>query len=288
MARIAYVNGAYQRLDDAGISIQDRGFQFADGIYEVIVVIDGEPWDFEGHLSRWERSLQELEIAAPVGPAVLALILKRVLRVNRLTNALVYFQATRGPAPRDHIFPADPTASLVVTAKPFDLEAANRRAAKGVSVISTPDLRWKRVDIKSVSLLPNVLAKENARKGGAAEAWLLQDGEIVTEGASSNAWMIDADDRLVTHPTGHSILGGITRATVKSVAEALQLTVEERAFTLKEAINAKEAFLTSATSFVTPVVKIDEKNIGDGTPGPLATRLREAYINSSRGAEFIR
>ncbi len=282
MARIAYVNGAFERIGEARVPVEDRGYQFADGVYEVVLVIGRRMWDAEGHFERWRRSLKELSIDAPMGEPAMRAIVKKLVRRNRLSDALVYMQATRGVAVRNHAFPTTPTSpSIVMTARPFSLAAADRVAAKGVGVILTEDIRWGRVDIKSTSLLPNAIAKDAARRAGAVEAWLHRDGDI-TEGASSNAWIVDAEGRLVTHPKGNAILGGITRASVIACAEELQLQVVERPFSVEEARAAREAFITSATNLVTPVVRIDDGEIGDGAPGPIALRLREAYVSRSR------
>jgi len=277
MGRIAYVNGRYVPHEDARVHIEDRGYQFADGIYEVCVVINGRYWDMEGHLDRMDRSLRELKIDPPMDRAALKVVMAEVLRRNRLKNALVYIQATRGVAPRNHPFPEQPVlTSLVMTAKRFDIDQSDVKAQKGVSVISQPDIRWGRVDIKTVNLLPNVLAKQAAAEAGAAEALLVRDGHV-TECSASNAWIVDKDGALITHPKGNSILGGITRAKVLACAEELQIKVIERAFTLDEAKAAPEAFLTAATNFVMPIVSIDGAQIADGKPGPVARRLREAY-----------
>jgi len=278
MPRIAYVNGAYVRLRDAAVHIEDRGYQFADGIYEVALFVAGRFWDLDGHLARWERSLKALEIPAPMSERALRAVIRRLVTVNRLGDCYVYMQATRGVASRNHPFPVEGTASsLVLTVKPLNLAKLNANAAKGISVITQPDIRWGRVDIKSVGLLPNILAKEQARRVGAGEAWLVRNGKV-TEGGSSNAWIIDKSGALVTHPLGNEILGGITRQTVIRCAELLQLRVEERAFSVEEAKAAKEAFITSAMNLVTPVISIDGSQIGDGKPGPVARRLRDAYI----------
>lgn len=283
MARIAYVNGAYVPLAEATVNVEDRGYQFADGVYEVCLVVAGRFWDEEGHFDRLDRSLAALAIPAPAGRRALRLIAREVLRRNRLRDAFVYIQVTRGVAARNHAFPTRPIPpSLVVTAKRFDLEKNERQAARGVSVITVPDIRWGRVDIKSISLLPNVLAKQAAARDGAAEAWLVRDGKV-TEGASSNAWIVTDAGEIVTHPLTNEILGGITRQTVMSCAETLQLKVAERPFSLAEAQSAREAFLTSATNLVMPVVALDERKIGDGRPGPMARRLREAYIRHCAG-----
>lgn len=284
MARIAYVNGRYVRQDMAAASIEDRGYQFADGIYEVCLVIGGRLWDLDGHLARMERSLAELRIERPMGRAALEVVIGELLRRNRLADALVYIQTTRGVAPRNHAFPTSVTAPVMVaTARPFDLDASDAQAERGVGVITQEDIRWGRVDIKTISLLPNVLAKQAAAEAGCAEAWLVRDGRV-TEGSSSNAWIVAADGALVTHPKSREILGGITRETAIACAHDLQIKVREEAFTLEEAKTAREAFITSATSLVMPVAAIDGAPVGDGAPGPVALRLREAYKNRARAA----
>ena len=278
MPRIAYVNGAYVPLEDASVHIEDRGYQFADGIYEVVLRVGGRFWDLEGHLKRWARSLSELEIRAPISEAALRTVIAKLVEKNRLGDCMIYMQATRGVASRNHPFPAADTApALVLTAKPIDLEKLNARASKGVAVITRPDIRWGRVDIKTVGLLPNCLAKEAAVRENAVEAWLVKDGKV-TEGSSSNAWIVDDKGQLITHPLGHEILGGITRQTAIACAESLQMKVVERAFTVDEALKAREAFITSAMNLVTPVIAIDGKKVGEGAPGPVATRLRARYV----------
>ena len=278
MARIAYVNGAYVPLHKASVHIEDRGYQFGDGIYEVAVNVCGRFWDLDGHLARWARSLRELEIAEPMSERALRVVISRLIAKNRLRDCYIYMQASRGVAPRNHPFPIEGTRpSLVMTVKPLDLRKLNAIAGRGVAVITEPDIRWGRVDIKSVGLLPNILAKEKAKRMGAAEAWLVRDGKI-TEGGSSNAWIVDKTGALITHPLGVEILGGITRQTVIRCAESLQIRVIERPFSVEEARGAKEAFITSAMNLVTPVIAIDGAKIGDGKPGPIASRLREAYI----------
>ncbi len=277
MPRIAYVNGRYVPQRSAMVHIEDRGYQFADGVYEVCVVVNGGYWDMEGHLARLQRSLGELQIAAPMEMRALKAVMREVVRRNRLKNALVYMQVTRGVAPRNHQFPIEGTApSLVITARRFDFNQSDEKAKKGIAVISQPDIRWGRVDIKTVGLLPNALAKQAAAKAGAAEALLVRDG-VVTECSASNAWIVDKTGAIVTHPKCNQILGGITRQTAIACAEELQIKVIERPFTLEEAKAAPEAFLTSATSFVMPVISIDGARIGSGKPGPVALRLREAY-----------
>ena len=279
MARIAYVNGEFRPFAEAHVHIEDRGYQFADGVYEVVLVVDGKLWDGDGHFQRWQRSLDEMSMTPPITERAFPTIIKRLMKLNRLRSALVYMQATRGVAPRNHPFPVFAQTSLTMTARRFDLAASNAKALEGAHVVTTEDIRWKRVDIKTISLLPNVLAKEHAQKSGAAEAWLL-NGDIVTEGSSTNAWIVSTDGVLLTHPTGTKILGGITRKTVIDCAHHLDISLEERPFTLTEAFSAREAFFTSATGLVMPVVRINEKQIGDGSPGQIAQNLRAAYISA--------
>lgn len=282
MPGIAYVNGRYLPIDAAEVHVEDRGYQFADGIYEVCLLIDGRLWDLDGHLERMERSLGELRIETPMSRASIVAVMKELARRNRLTNGLIYIQATRGRAKRNHAFPATPARpALVMTARPFDLNGGDEQAKRGIKVITRPDIRWGRVDIKTVGLLPNVLAKQAAKEAGAGEALFVRNG-FVTEGGSSNAWIATADGALVTHPATNDILGGVTRQTAIACAEELQIRVEERAFSVEEAKAAPEAFLTSATGLVMPVVEIDGAPVGEGRPGPIAKRLREAYKDRAR------
>lgn len=284
MPRIAYVNGRYTRHAEAGVHIEDRGYQFADGVYEVCLVLNGVFWDEEGHLARLDRSLNELSIEKPMTTRAMRLVMETLVRKNRLKDALVYMQITRGVAPRNHPFPdGAPNPSIVITAKRFDFSKSEELAKKGAKVITAPDIRWGRVDIKSISLLPNVLAKEAAKRAGAQEAWLVRDG-FITEGGSSNAWIVTRQGEIVTHPLGNDILGGITRQTVLACAEELQMKVVERPFTKEEALKAAEAFFTSATTLVMPVVSIDGEQVGDGAPGSVARRLRDAYIAKGQSA----
>lgn len=276
MANIAYVNGAYRRSEDATVHFEDRGYQFSDGVYEVILVRRGRQIDAAPHLERLLRSLRELDIAPPCSMNALGQIIAETLRRNRIRDGLVYLQVTRGVAARDHVFPAPTRAALVCTAKRRVWPAAGA-APKGVSGITVPDERWARCDIKSVGLLANVLAKEKARKAGAAEAIFVAADGTVREGGSSNLWIVDADGMLRTHRLGPEILGGVTRATVMSLAEAAQIRVDETPFDREALFNAKEAFVTSATSFVKPLTAIDGRQIGDGAVGPIAKRLFEDY-----------
>lgn len=278
MSRITYVNGQYVPAREACVHVEDRGYQFADGVYEVCEVRDGRLVDAPRHLTRLQRSLGELRIALPMPVKALTFILQEVVRRNRLTYGIVYLQITRGVARRDHAFPTHPVIpSVVVTAKSLSATRNAAIADKGIDVITTPENRWPRVDIKSTSLLPNVLAKQEAKERGASEAWYVDRDGYVTEGSSSNAWIITKDGKLVTRQADYGILSGITRAVLMEVAAALQLRLEERAFTPDDAINAAEAFVTSATQLVMPVVAIDGQPVNGGKPGPLAKRLREEF-----------
>lgn len=278
MSRIAYVNGRYQPHRIAHVHIEDRGFQFADGVYEVCEVRDGALVDETRHMARLARSLTELRMDAPLGQGALAIIMREVISRNHVETGLVYVQVTRGSAPRDFSFPAAPVhPSLIVTARAADVGKLQANAAKGVKVITLPDQRWARRDIKSVSLLPNVLAKQAAREAGAFEAWLVDAAGFVTEGASSNAWIVTQSGTLVTRPASHDILRGITRTTLLDLLSREKLVLEERPFSVAEAIAAREAFLSSATNIALAVVEIDEKPVGSGRPGPVVARLRAHF-----------
>lgn len=278
MSRIAYVNGQYVPHRDATIHVEDRGFQFADGVYEVCEVRAGRLIDERRHLDRLDRSLSELRITPPMTRAALSLVLRETVRRNRVRDGIVYLQVTRGIARRDHGFPDTPIpASLVVTSRSADPAKRDKAAESGVSVITVPDNRWERVDIKTVGLLPNVLAKQAAKEAGAKEAWFVDATGHVTEGSSTNAWIVTADGTVVTRPAEHGILRGITRAVILDILAAAGLKLDERAFTLEEARAAREAFFTSASNIVVPVVKLDGALVGDGKPGPVARRLREEF-----------
>ena len=282
MARIAYVNGRYLPIGHPAVMIEDRGYQFADGVYEVMKCRDGEPRALERHLDRLERSLASLRIAMPTSRAALTRIVKETLRRNPMQRSIVYIQVSRGVGPRNHLFPK-PTArpSLVVTVrkapfpKPHEIE-------DGVSVITHPDIRWERCDIKSVSLLPNVLAKQAAAEAGAREAWLYDADGFVTEGSTANAYIVDTEGRIVTRPRGHDILGGITRELLMEVAAAEGIEVIERPFTVEEARSAREAFITSTSSLILPVTKIDDSVIANGKPGSISRRLLARYLAAER------
>ena len=277
MSRVAYVNGRYVPHRDAAVHVEDRGYQFADGVYEVVCVQHGDVIDEDPHLDRLERSLGELRITMPMGRRAYKHVTRELMRRNRVTNGIVYTQITRGVARRDHPFPAAGTPpSIVMTSrsiKPQDPKLFDH----GIAVLSMPDIRWQRCDIKSVALLPNVLGKQQAREAGAYEAWFVDRDGNITEGASTNAWIVTADGELVTRQLGNAILGGITRRSLLQLAADAQIKVVERAFSLDEARRAREAFLTSTTSFVTPITKLDGKPVGSGKPGPVAARLRELY-----------
>ncbi|MBE0692531.1 MAG: D-amino-acid transaminase [Aquamicrobium sp.] len=280
MPRIAYVNGRYLPHTQAGVHVEDRGYQFADGVYEVCEVARGNVMDMTRHLDRLDRSLSELRIAWPMTRRALQTVMTEVVRRNRVTNGLVYVQVTRGVAPRDHYFPPESVRpSLVVTAKRTNSALLEKRAAEGVKVVTVPENRWERVDIKTVGLLPNVLARQQAKEAGAVEAWFVDRDGTVKEGAATNAWIVTQDGRLVTRPAEFGILRGVTRTTVIDVAAKLGLTVEERGFTVEEALRAKEAFLSAATTLVTPVVAIDGRPVGGGRPGEVALSLRRAFFD---------
>ncbi|MEI7805448.1 MAG: D-amino-acid transaminase [Hyphomicrobiales bacterium] len=278
MSRIAYVNGRYLPHRHAMVHIEDRGYQFSDGVYEVCEVRAGRLVDERRHMQRLARSLDALKIPAPMSYPALGVILRETVRRNRVRDGIVYLQITRGVARRDHGFPASGTRPvLVVTARRLDFEQNEKIAVQGVAVITLPDNRWERVDIKSISLLPNVLAKQAAREQGAREAWFVDKQGRVTEGASSNAWIVSRDGKLLTRALDHSILQGITRTVLIDVIKSHGLQLEERAFTVEEAYAAREAFLTSASQIVMPVVQIDGRPVGNGAPGLLATALRRDY-----------
>jgi D-alanine transaminase len=278
MSRIAYVNGRYAPLRDAMVNVEDRGYQFSDGVYEVCEVRGGRLVDERRHMERLARSLGELRIPMPMPAKALSVVFHEVVRRNRVRWGIVYLQITRGVARRDHAFPpASTKPSVVVTARNLDLAGAEKLAADGVAVITVPENRWDRVDIKSVSLLPNVLAKQAAREQGAREAWFVDKQGYVTEGSSSNAWIVTRDGKLVTRQPDNAILRGITRTVVLGMLETHGLKLEERAFTVAEAQGAREAFITSASQIVLPVVKIDGRPVGNGAPGLIATALRRDF-----------
>ena len=278
MSRIVYVNGRYLPRSHAKIDVEDRGFQFADGVYEVCEVRYGRIIDEERHLARLKRSLQELSITAPMNDACLRIVLTEVLRRNRVWSGLVYIQITRGVARREFVFPDPATKpTLVVTARTVDPSNGERIAQEGIGIVTVPENRWSRVDIKTTGLLPNVLAKMQAKSAGAREAWFVDRDGFVTEGGSSNAWIVSRDNVLITRPAETGILRGVTRTTLLDLAHQEGIAVEERGFTVAEAEQSKEAFITSATTIVTPVIRLNSTLIGGGKPGPFVKRLREKF-----------
>ncbi len=279
MSRIVYVNGEYLPEAEAKISVFDRGFLFADGVYEVTSVIDGRLIDFPGHAARLQRSLCELEMPRPVDDDALLAIHRELVARNGVGEGMVYLQITRGAADRDFAYPAEPAPSLVMFTQVKAL-VDSPKAETGMAVITIPDLRWGRRDIKTVQLLYPSMGKMAAKAAGADDAWMVEDG-AVTEGTSNNAYIVTGG-RIVTRHLGHEILAGITRAAVLRVARESQMQVEERSFTVEEAMAADEAFVTSASTFVMPVVRIDGQAIGGGAPGPVARRLREVYLDEAR------
>jgi len=283
VSRIAYVNGRFVPKADAVVHIEDRGYQLADAVYEVWALFDGKLADPEGHFARLERSLSELSIDMPMSRKALTTVLRETVRRNRIREGLVYLQVSRGVAKRDHAFPTEPVApAVVITVSRVDRAATEARAAKGVAVVTTPENRWGRCDIKTVGLLPNALAKQKAREAGAVEAWFVDDLGLVTEGASSNAWIVDGDGVLRTRDTNANILRGVTRLSLIELAREAGLKVEERPFTPDEARAAKEAFISGAGSLVLPVIAVDGKPVGDGVVGPVAMRLRRLYIERAK------
>ncbi len=282
MSRIAYVNGRYVPHAAARVHIEDRGYQFADGVYEVIAAVRGRFVDGGVHLDRLERSLAALQIAMPMERGALEAVLSHTARCNRVGDGIVYLQVSRGVARRDHAYPPAVRAAVVVTARRHRLPAG-ADDIPGVTVVSTPDLRWGRCDIKSISLLPNVIAKQQAVASGAFEAWLVDREGFVTEGSASNSWIVDSGNRLVTRPKGPEILGGITRERLIELARAADFEVVERAFSVAEAKGAREAFVTSTTSFLRPVVGIDGAVVGNGEPGPVSRKLLALYLAYAGG-----
>lgn len=283
MPRLAYVNGSYVPHQNGAVHIEDRGFQFADGVYEVVTVEHGALVDEEGHLTRLARSLDELEMDWPMTARSLRLVMRQLIRRNRLRDGIIYLQITRGSAPRDFAYPTGVTPTIVMTTRRMNLHP-RAREADGVSVVTIPDIRWKRRDIKSVALLPQAMGKQKARAAGAFEAWQVDEDGFVTEGCSSNAWIVTKDSVLVTRPASNLILNGITRQSLLRIAQEIGLKVEERLFTVAEAYDAKEAFVSSATTYATAVTQIDDAVIGNGKPGEFVSRLRSAYRAYATGA----
>ena len=277
MSRVAYVAGQYLPHRQAAVHIEDRGYQFADGVYEVISVVGGRLVDEAPHLARLHRSLGELRIAAPIGDAALKIVIREIIRRNGVDTGIVYLQVTRGAAPREHAFPKAAKPTLVVTSRrtrPPD----PRLGEDGIAIITIPDIRWRRCDIKSVALIANVLGKQQAREKGAYEAWQVDGAGQITEGTSTNAWIVTADDTVVTRAADTAILNGVTRLAIFDIIRREGYQLVERSFTVAEAKTAREAFLTSTTADLLPVVRIDGAPVGEGRPGPLALKLRAAYF----------
>jgi len=283
MGRIAYVNGRFVPQAEAAVHIEDRGYQFADAVYEVWALFEGALADAAGHFARLDRSLGELRIPQPMSRRALTLVLKEAVRRNRIRDGIVYLQVSRGQAPRDHAFPKyEVPPGVVITVKAIDPASAEAKAAKGVKVITVPENRWGRCDIKTIGLLPNALARQAAYEAGAYEAWFVDDMGMVTEGAATNVWIIDKDGVLRTRADNSNILRGVTRGTLFEVMAAEGMKVDHTPFTPKEAQEAREAFITGASTLVTPVIAVDGKPVGDGTPGPVARRLRSLYIEQAK------
>ena len=279
MSRTVYVNGEFVAEENAKISVFDRGFLFADSVYEVSSVLDGQLIDNEGHLKRLHRSLTELGMRAPASDEDIVSAQMELLKRNKLQEGAVYLQATRGTAERDFAIPMDSTPGLVMFTQEKNLRNPPQ-VKNGISVVSVPDISWKRRDIKTTGLLAQSLAKQTAADAGADDAWMVEEG-FVTEGSSNNAFIVDADGKIITRQLGNEILPGITRSAVLSLVKSDNIEFEERSFTIAEAQVAREAFVTSATTFVWPVVAIDGVSIGDGKPGPVASRLREVYVQTA-------
>ncbi len=278
MSRIAYVNGQYVPHASGSVHIEDRGYQFADGVYEVFAVHNGKLIGVKGHMDRLEHSLSALQIDWPMKTGPFMVVVNEVVRRNHVKNGLVYIQVTRGVARRDHAFPADSISSMVITAKkaaPLDKVALS----KGIGVITIPDIRWKRKDIKSVSLLPNCLGKQQAREAGAFEAWMVDDEGMVSEGTSSNAWIVTKEGELVTRDISNAILNGITRLAIIEAAKEKGIKITERAFSEQEALDAKEAFISSSTSHVKAVTRINDQPVGNGHVGEMTSHLLDHYVD---------
>ena len=281
MSRIAYINGRYVPQSRAQVAVEDRGYLFADGVYDVIPVHGGRLAFADRYLDRLDRSLGELKIARPMSRAALLQVMREVIRRNDVRQGTVYVQVTRGVAPRDHKFPKGVKPSLVLMAKAWKAPPPDL-LAKGAAIITTPDQRWARRDIKCISLIANVLAKQQAAEQGAYEAWLIDDDGMVTEGSSTTAWIATAKGELVTRPNGVEILPGITRSVVIDLVKELGLTLQLRPFSRDEALTAREAFIASTSNFVLPITRIDGHPVGEGKPGPIAARLRAAYLKAAR------
>lgn len=283
MPRIAYVNGQYVPHHTAAIHVEDRGLQFADGVYEVVALVNGRLADARGHLDRLERSLRELRISMPMRRASMELVMKELVRRNRVKNGALYMQITRGVAPRDFRFPKDAAPGFIMTLRNVTYDIPARKLA-GKKAVTVPDIRWKRVDIKTTGLLAQALAKQAAIDAGADEAWMVDEDGYITEASASNAWIVDKKGNLVTRPAkGNKILKGVTRTGIQALCKKEGIRLIERPFTVKEALQAREAFTTAATALVVPIVSIDGKKIGDGKPGNLTGKIMDIYFAYATG-----
>ncbi len=277
MPRIAYVDGHYVPLAQAGVHVEDRGYQFADAVYEVFGLRNGRMLDEEEHLDRYERSLAALSISPPMSRAATKLVLRETIRRNHIKNGMVYFQLSRGQAARDHAFPPTSKPIMVVTVRPVSSAKMDKVHEKGIKIVAIPDERWKRCDIKTTALLPNVMARQYARESNAAEAWLIDDDGFITEGAATSAWIVDAKGVLRTRATGSFILAGVTRQVLLNLIKKNKIPFKESAFTLEEALAAKETFSTASILTVFPIVEINGQKIGNGKPGMISKKLLAAY-----------
>ena len=281
MSRIAYIDGCYQPLNEPAVMVEDRGYQFADGVYEVCAIRNGNLLDEIEHLERLDYSLAELNIAAPMARGALQIVMRETVRRNRVRNGILYIQVSRGVAPREHSYGDDVRPVITVTARPTDPAKRQYVLEHGIEVISVPDQRWARCDIKSISLLPNVLARQAARNAKVQEAWQIDANGLVTEGGATNAWIVDAQGRLRTRPAANDILNGIIRQVLIGLVADMDIEFVEEAFSLDDALGAQECFSTASTLAVFPVISIDGKQIGSGKPGPVSLALAEAYANRS-------
>jgi D-alanine transaminase len=280
MSRTVYVNGSYVPEEEAKVSVFDRAFLFGDAVYEVTAVLDGQLLDFEAHLARLDRSLAEIALKAPISHEALWALHMELIARNEVNEGVLYLEITRGAADRDFIYPDNATPTVVAFTQSRPL-LANPYAETGVKVITIPDIRWKRRDIKSTSMLPQVMGKQAAKLKGAYEAWMVEDGHV-TEGTSSTAFILDADGVVRTQPLGHHILPGVTRRAVLRLAQSEGVKLEEKPFSVAEALQAREAFMSAASAFVLPIVEIDGRKIGDGRPGPVARAFRALYVDEAR------
>ena len=277
MSRTVYVNDSFLPEENATVSIFDRGFLFADGVYEVTAVLDGKLVDYAGHVTRLERSLNELKMELPISSEELLNVHRELIKRNNLEEGAIYLQITRGAADRDFAFPKDTKQTIVLFTQAKHLSAPK----SGIRIISAPDIRWGRRDIKTVQLLAPSMTKMIAKAEGKDDAWMVEDG-FVTEGTSCNAYIVTKEGKIITRDLSTSILHGITRAAVLKLAAEMDMEIEERAFTIKEAQQAAEAFVTAATAFVNPVIEIDGVELSGGIPGPVVTRLSQFYLEESR------